>query len=67
MKKLSVILVLVAGLGLAAGAQEKALPSKYSGYNTVTRFDSTGVYMEESGLSHVQIKRKTCMEDTNCI
>ena len=61
MKKLSVILVLVAGLGLAAGAQEKALPSKYSGYNTVTRFDSTGVYMEESGLSHVLTHKRISM------
>ena len=34
-------------------AQHHAVPSKYAGSKTVTLFDSTGVYMEESGLSHV--------------
>ena len=35
------------------GAQHHALPNKYENSNTITLFDSTGVYMEESGLSHV--------------
>jgi hypothetical protein len=40
-------------MGVYAGAQESALPGKYAGMNTVTVFDSTGVFMEESGLSHI--------------
>ena len=44
-------------LTVMAGAQERALPGKYTGMNTVTRYDSTGVYMEESGLSHVRTHR----------
>lgn len=52
MKKTFVFLTLMAALS-AAVAQTGILPSKYLGYNTVTIFDSTGVYMEESGLSHV--------------
>lgn len=38
---------------VSAGAQDQALPSRYAGMNTITRFDSTGIYMEESGLSHI--------------
>jgi len=52
MKKVFAILVLVAVLGPVTLAQN-ALPGKYAGMNTVTLFDSTGVYMEESGLSHI--------------
>ena len=51
MKKAVISLLLLAGI--AAMAQHHALPNKYAGSNTVTVFDSTGVYMEESGLSHV--------------
>lgn len=43
-------------LGWAA-AQHNALPGGYAGSNTVTVYDSTGVYMEESGLSHVLTHR----------
>ena len=53
MKKLFAFLALVAVCGTAASAQQVAVPGKYVGMNTVTLFDSTGVYMEESGLSHV--------------
>ena len=53
MKKLFVIATLAAFMGAYASAQEGALPGKYAGHNTVTAFDSTGVYMEESGLSHI--------------
>ena len=53
MKKAFVFLTLLAATASFATAQEKALPGKYAGSNTVTLFDSTGVYMEESGLSHV--------------
>ena len=53
MKNLAITLVLVA-LGITSvNAQANALPGKYAGSMTVTLFDSTGVYMEESGLSHV--------------
>ena len=53
MKKTFVLLTLIAATATFAFAQEKALPGKYAGSNTITLFDSTGVYMEESGLSHV--------------
>ncbi len=53
MKKLFVFAALAAFMGVYAGAQESALPGKYAGMNTVTVFDSTGVFMEESGLSHI--------------
>ena len=53
MKKAFVFLTLLAATASFATAQYKALPGKYAGSNTVTLFDSTGVYMEESGLSHV--------------
>lgn len=53
MKKAFVLLTLIAATATFATAQQKALPGKYAGSNTVTIFDSTGVYMEESGLSHV--------------
>ncbi|MGX8713175.1 MAG: DUF3857 domain-containing transglutaminase family protein [bacterium] len=53
MKKAFVIFTLLAATASFAAAQQKALPGKYAGSNTLTLFDSTGVYMEESGLSHV--------------
>lgn len=53
MKRVIAIAALVALFAAAADAQEKALPGKYAGMNTVTVFDSTGVFMEESGLSHI--------------
>ena len=53
MKKVAIFLALTT-FGIAmASAQDFALPSKYAGSETITIFDSTGVYMEESGLSHV--------------
>ena len=57
MKKVFVLATLVGLLGATAVAQERALPDKYPSANTVTLYDSTGVYMEESGLSHVQTHR----------
>lgn len=53
MKKTFVLLTLLAVTAPFVAAQDKALPGKYAGSNTITLFDSTGVYMEESGLSHV--------------
>ena len=53
MKKTFVLLTLLAVTTPFVAAQDKALPGKYAGSNTITLFDSTGVYMEESGLSHV--------------
>ena len=61
MKKVIVILSFLATIGTAAQAQEKALPSKYTGSNTITLFDSTGVYVEETGLSHIVNHRRTLM------
>lgn len=53
MKKVFVLFTLIVATASFAVAQDKALPSKYAGSTTITLFDSTGVYMEESGLSHV--------------
>jgi len=36
-----------------AVAQNHVVPDKYAGSKTVTVFDSTGIYVEESGLSHI--------------
>ena len=58
MKKVFAILGLTVFLTAAAFAQETARPGKYAGMNTLTRFDSTGVYVEESGLSHVLTHRR---------
>ena len=57
MRKLTVILIVAAFLGGSSMAQENVVRGKYAGMNTVTVFDSTGVYMEESGLSHVLTHR----------
>ncbi len=53
MKKVVAFIGLAVVLTAAATAQVDARPGKYAGMNTLTLFDSTGVYMEESGLSHV--------------
>lgn len=55
-KRLLAMALLVAGCGVVT-AQYNDLPSQYANYQTVTEFDSTGVYMEESGLSHVLTHR----------
>ncbi len=61
MKKILSFLVTVAVCLTATNAQENALPGKYSGMKTITLFDSTGVYMEESGLSHVLTHKRIRM------
>ena len=63
MKKTIMVAVVVAlcALGRPATAQHHALPDTYAGSNTVTLFDSTGVYMEESGLSHVLTHKRIRM------
>ncbi len=53
MKKAFVLFTLIAATVAFATAQHNALPGKYAGSKTITLFDSIGVYMEESGLSHV--------------
>ena len=57
MKTAFALLTMAGLLSTAAVAQERAIPDKYVSANTVTLYDSTGVYMEESGLSHVQTHR----------
>ncbi|MCR4660109.1 MAG: DUF3857 domain-containing protein [Bacteroidales bacterium] len=57
MRKLVYIFILFAAVSYAAQSQERALPGKYDGYKHLTQFDSTHVYMEESGLSHVYSHR----------
>ena len=64
-KKGIVILTLLASTAFGAAAQEKARPSKYAGSNTVTVFDSTGVYVEESGLNHVLTHKRVRMFSFN--
>ena len=61
MKKLFVFLTLIAVTGAFAAAQDNAVKGKYTDHNTLTRFDSTGVYMEESGLSHVVTHKRVRM------
>ena len=61
MKKAFVLLTLIAATASFAGAQQKAMPGKYAGSNNITIFDSTGVYMEESGLSHVLTHKRILM------
>ena len=57
MKKLT-ILATLALAAMAATAQDNALPAPYKGYGQYTVFDSTGIYVEESGLSHIQSHRR---------
>ena len=57
--------MLVSGLvakGQEAGG-EQVLPSKYAGYHTLTHYDSTAVFVEESGLSYVEGHRLVEMLD----
>ncbi len=61
MKRTLLIFSLLAVCASYGMAQNQALPGKYASSNTVTIFDSTGVYMEESGLSHVLTHKKICM------
>ncbi len=61
MKKVFAIVAMVVLYGVGAVAQDQALPGKYAGMNTFTLFDSTGVYMEESGLSHVLTHKRVRM------
>ena len=61
MKRLLTFLALAALCATSAAAQDNALPGKYAGMKTVTLFDSTGVYMEESGLSHVLTHKRLRM------
>ncbi len=60
-KKAYAILSLLVATAFGAAAQLQALPHKYAGSNTVTLFDSTGVYVEESGLSHIVNHRRVRM------
>ena len=60
-KKAYLILSLLAAMAFSSSAQLNALPRKYAGSNTVTLFDSTGVYVEESGLSHIVNHRRIQM------
>lgn len=56
MKKL--VLLSILALSLSAYGQndrvEVTMPTKYIGCHTITQFDSTSVFMEESGLSRVE-------------
>ncbi|MBQ2511546.1 MAG: DUF3857 and transglutaminase domain-containing protein [Bacteroidales bacterium] len=63
MKKHTLLLftALVCG-GVLAEAQDAVPRSRYADYNTVTLYDSTGIYMEESGLSHVRTHRRVLMQ-----
>lgn len=61
MKKAILLLTVVVGVSAACAAQNHALPSIYTGSKTITLFDSTGVYMEESGLSHVLTHKRIRM------
>ena len=63
MKKVFAFIGLAAFLTAAATAQVNARPGKYAGMNTLTLFDSTGVYVEESGLSHI-LTHKRVMAQT---
>ena len=58
MKKIVMLAVALLAFAWVADAQHHALPSKYAGSKTLTIFDSTGVYVEESGLSHILSHRR---------
>ena len=58
MKKIVMLAVALLAFAWVADAQHHALPSKYAGSKTLTIFDSTGVYVEESGLSHIPSHRR---------
>lgn len=57
MKKILSLLAVAGLLSVVSVAYSQQSVGKYDGMNTVTVFDSTGVYMEESGLSHVLVHR----------
>ncbi len=61
---------LILNLFNSAQAQEKDYvkePTKYKGCHTLTHFDSTKVFMEESGLSRVEYhKRFALLDYTGC-
>lgn len=61
MKKPITILPLIMAIALSATAQQYALPYRYADYNQVTAYDSTSVFMEESGLSHVNNHQRILM------
>ena len=61
MKKFFSLALLLAIVGISV-AQEKAL-NPYQGYHQLTRFDSTSVKVEESGLSHIVSHRRIAMLD----
>ena len=61
MKKIVLLATFVA-LTLSLAAQQRALP-RYEGYQQLTRYDSTSVFMEESGLSLVDNHTRIRMLD----
>ena len=58
MKRILLTIALSGLVAMGVSAQANAIPGPYAGRNTLTQFDSTGVYMEESGLSHVLTHRR---------
>ncbi|MBQ9418629.1 MAG: DUF3857 and transglutaminase domain-containing protein [Bacteroidales bacterium] len=58
MKRIITLVALTAWMGIHATAQEASPREKYTGMATATLYDSTSVYMEETGLSHVQTHRR---------
>ena len=61
MKKTLAMIALAMALCATANAQEATAPDKYAGMATATLYDSTSVYMEESGLSHVRTHKSLRM------
>ncbi len=65
--KIMLAAMMLAASSIATAQQTAAtshvLPSKYAGYHTLTHFDSTSVYMEESGLSYMEGHRLVEMLD----
>lgn len=60
--KRCILIVLGVILMSSMNAQENAL-ARYRGCHQLTRYDSTTVFMEESGLSYVTNHKKICMLD----
>ncbi|MCR4829489.1 MAG: DUF3857 and transglutaminase domain-containing protein [Bacteroidales bacterium] len=65
MKKYLIILMLLPWATLAWGQSTQMMkePTKYKGYHTLTIYDSTDVFMEESGLTRMQQHRRIVMLD----
>ena len=61
MKRIVTLIAVFVGFAAGSVAQHHALPDRYAGSKTYTLFDSTGVYMEESGLSHVLTHKRIHM------